>query len=493
MSLTRLSHSEELILLAILRLRHNAYATQVAGFLTETTGRATHRGAVDRVLRRLTKKGLVGPTTDAPARLRAGRGTRSYAVLPSGLDTLLERRRIRKVAWEGLGEAVRHSVPDADNVLGRDRGSRLRPPGIRFLAEIQDLCDDQRRALTAVFKLLDQLREPGAGGKHGLDLIVHGAREITAAEGAQVLLRVGDQLEIAASFPEVRLGDSLDMDKCASGYCLETGRPVLTGNVELDPLLHRRFVPILRESLGGSTLSELAVPLFIGDQPAGVLNVESPRQDAFSEHHMELLDWYSSQAIAVLARRSLVSSEQVFAAVAESAEGEPISIWVDAFLDGIVDVIQDYLGTCRYYHLLVPVENDLRVVHSTSTDVIGVTVPMNSVSGQAFRHRSIEVVPNVGEVPDYAPIHFGSLSEAAIPIVVGGDAVAVLSLERDVANSFTRSSRTIVEHLIKDHAWLIAMAGETYDRESRNADDVAHIIEEDETNLREFATAMISI
>jgi len=76
-----------------------------------------------------------------------------------------------------------------------------------------------------------------------------------------------------------------------SGAAVRSGEPVLVGDVRKDP----RYVGLVAE-----TRSELVVPLVHKDRVIGVLNLESPRLDRFSERDVKVLRPLASQlAIAI--------------------------------------------------------------------------------------------------------------------------------------------------------------------------------------------------
>jgi DNA-binding PadR family transcriptional regulator len=77
---------EVLVLMAVLRLNHEAYAPAVRAEIQRRTGRRVSRGAVYITLDRLETKGLLGSklgeTTDG------GRARRYYSVAPKGVRAI---------------------------------------------------------------------------------------------------------------------------------------------------------------------------------------------------------------------------------------------------------------------------------------------------------------------------------------------------------------------------------------------------------------------
>ena len=93
---------EQIILLALARLRSNAYGVTVRREIAERTGRNISIGAIYATLERLEAKGYVSSFTGAPTRERGGRAKRFFRLEPGGEEALrVSHETIRKMA-EGL-------------------------------------------------------------------------------------------------------------------------------------------------------------------------------------------------------------------------------------------------------------------------------------------------------------------------------------------------------------------------------------------------------
>jgi PadR family transcriptional regulator PadR len=102
-----LGEFEQLVLLAILRLKDSAYAVTIRQEIEERTGRAISRGAIYITLERLEKKGyLVSRLADATAE-RGGRSKRYYEVRPVGAAALRQSWSALRKMWEGLEPVIR--------------------------------------------------------------------------------------------------------------------------------------------------------------------------------------------------------------------------------------------------------------------------------------------------------------------------------------------------------------------------------------------------
>ncbi len=96
-----LGEFEQVVLLALARLRGPAYGAVIHREILETTGRDVSIPAVYVTLRRMERKGLVASeVADPPG---GGRATRNYRVLPAGDDALARSRALLERLWDGLG------------------------------------------------------------------------------------------------------------------------------------------------------------------------------------------------------------------------------------------------------------------------------------------------------------------------------------------------------------------------------------------------------
>lgn len=120
--------------------------------------------------------------------------------------------------------------------------------------------------------------------RESLQLILGEAvRLVHAKSGSVCLLNPNSGLlEIEAAFglPEAAAAVRLRVGEGITGWVVRSGRPARVGDVTRDP----RYFTLLTE-----VRSELAVPLRVGGELRGVINVDSDRLDAFSEDDEVLL------------------------------------------------------------------------------------------------------------------------------------------------------------------------------------------------------------
>jgi len=98
----QLGEFEHLILLALLRLRDDAYGMSVRREIADRTGRDVSIGAVYATLDRLAAKGLITSFLTDPTPERGGRAKRSFRLTGAGIEAVNRARQELANMLEGL-------------------------------------------------------------------------------------------------------------------------------------------------------------------------------------------------------------------------------------------------------------------------------------------------------------------------------------------------------------------------------------------------------
>jgi TonB family protein len=182
----------------------------------------------------------------------------------------------------------------------------------------EDVCVALEPEKVDVEKVVSGTR--GDGGDDELDfqaaleLIAERAQAITGASGAALALGDSTGMVCQASVGEAPdVGVQLRPEGGLSGYCLRTGEVVHCNNAESDPRVNA--VAARQLKLG----SAIIVPVFALGRLSGLLEVFSPRTQAFDEKHVARLERFAE----LLA--SAVEENQKEQKVAASAVAEPPS------------------------------------------------------------------------------------------------------------------------------------------------------------------------
>ncbi len=100
--LQNLGEFEQIVLLAILRLKESAYGVSIRAEIFECTGRKTTSGALYTTLERLEGKGYLSSRVGEPTPERGGRAKRYYRISASGLDAIVRAQRTYRCLMDGL-------------------------------------------------------------------------------------------------------------------------------------------------------------------------------------------------------------------------------------------------------------------------------------------------------------------------------------------------------------------------------------------------------
>ena len=92
---------EQLLLLAVLRLKDQAYGVTMRREIESRTGRSVTLGAIYPTMNRLEQKGYVGSNMSEPTGERGGRSRRYFHLLPAGLEALHRARDTFNSMWAG--------------------------------------------------------------------------------------------------------------------------------------------------------------------------------------------------------------------------------------------------------------------------------------------------------------------------------------------------------------------------------------------------------
>jgi signal transduction histidine kinase/DNA-binding response OmpR family regulator len=155
-------------------------------------------------------------------------------------------------------------------------------------------------------QLLHDVSLATAAGLH-LEEILQAAVTVLAAkfEGPRVGIELLDRdsgvlwAKASVGYAEEVYEMPIPLGSGITGWVAQHGEPVLVPDVRLDP----RYIEI-----DSDTRSELCIPLIIGSEVIGVLNVESSRIDAFTDDDVQLLSTLASN-LAVLTERARLFEE----------------------------------------------------------------------------------------------------------------------------------------------------------------------------------------
>ena len=94
-----LSRSEEIMLLAIWKLKKEAYGVPIRELVSDWTGQEWAFGQVYKPLKSLLGKNFVRQYTTAPTSERGGRSKHIYELTTAGCEALSEIRKVQNNIW----------------------------------------------------------------------------------------------------------------------------------------------------------------------------------------------------------------------------------------------------------------------------------------------------------------------------------------------------------------------------------------------------------
>lgn len=94
------------VLLAVARLRDDAYGLAVRRDVSERTGHDYSVGAIYTTLERLGDKGLISSRMSEPTARRGGRARRQFTLTAAGRRAITHAERVASSLWAGMGRTI---------------------------------------------------------------------------------------------------------------------------------------------------------------------------------------------------------------------------------------------------------------------------------------------------------------------------------------------------------------------------------------------------
>jgi DNA-binding PadR family transcriptional regulator len=104
--MTLLSRAEEIILLAVYKLKDNAYGITIREQIHKDIGHYWSFGVIYKTLKKMRDKGYVVKAIGEPLKERGGRSRYFYKMTENGLKALKEIQTIHASSWGGVYESI---------------------------------------------------------------------------------------------------------------------------------------------------------------------------------------------------------------------------------------------------------------------------------------------------------------------------------------------------------------------------------------------------
>lgn len=97
-----LTRAEEIILIAVYKLKDNAYGVTIREQVFNDIGRYWPFGVIYKTLKKMSSKGYVNKIASEPISERGGRSKYFYQITPKGQEVLSEIAHINTSLWDGV-------------------------------------------------------------------------------------------------------------------------------------------------------------------------------------------------------------------------------------------------------------------------------------------------------------------------------------------------------------------------------------------------------
>lgn len=265
-----------------------------------------------------------------------------------------------------------------------------------------------------------------------------------------LLSESGDRLLMAGGTGEagkllLEREHSIMLGRGLVGRVAESKETLLVPNTRLDS-------DWLPNPLLPDTQSEIAVPIMIGEQVLGVLDVQNDTADSLTQQDANLIRAVADQvAIALQNIRQIESTQKIandLSVVANVGIATATTTDIDALLQQVVDLSKE---SFKLYHAHIYLLNDKKdtLVLTAGAGEVGRqmvnekrTIPMDSeksLVARAARNQQGVVVNDIRTDPDFLPnlLLPDTRAEMAVPMMVAGEVVGVLDVQSETIGRFT--------------------------------------------------------
>ena len=263
--------------------------------------------------------------------------------------------------------------------------------------------------------------------------------------------QVGYAREIAERM-RIKVGEGV------TGIAAQRREAVLVDDVSTDPR-YISAVPNVR--------SELAVPLIIKNRLIGVIDIESPEPNHFTEEHKRLLTLIGSRMAVGIENARLYTrttrQARTLVLLNEIARELTSILNVDELLKRIAELLSRLIDYQMFSILLLDPAGE-KLQHRFSQRFqeniqLKHEIPLGKgVVGFAAQHKQAVLVPDVSKDPRYVQGNAETRSELAVPLIYKDKVIGVLDLEHTRRGFFTDDHKRTVTTLAAQVAIAIENA-----------------------------------
>jgi len=263
--------------------------------------------------------------------------------------------------------------------------------------------------------------------------------------------QVGYTREVAER-TRVKVGEGV------TGVAAQRREPILVGDVSQDPR-YISAVPNVR--------SELAVPLIVKNRLIGVIDIESPQPNHFTEEHKRLLTLIASRMAVGIENarlytrttrqaRTLVLLNEIARELTSILNVDELLKRIAELLSRLIDyqmfsiLLVDSTGQRLQHRFSLRFQENIQLKHDISVG--------QGVVGYAAEKKQGVLVPDVSKDPRYISLNPETRSELAVPLIYKDKVVGVIDLEHTRRGFFTDDHKRTVTTLAAQIAIAIENA-----------------------------------
>jgi len=263
--------------------------------------------------------------------------------------------------------------------------------------------------------------------------------------------QVGYAREIAERM-RIKVGEGV------TGIAAQRREAILVGDVSKDPR-YISAVPNVR--------SELAVPLIIKNRLIGVIDIESPQADHFTEEHKRLLTLIASRMAVGIENARLYTrttrQARTLVLLNEIARELTSILNVDELLKRIAELLSRLIDYQMFSILLLDAAGE-KLQHRFSQRFqeniqLKHEIPLGrGIVGFAAQNKQAVLVPDVNKDPRYVQANPETRSELVVPLIYKDKVIGVLDLEHTRRGFFNDDHKRTVTTLAAQVAIAIENA-----------------------------------
>ena len=267
----------------------------------------------------------------------------------------------------------------------------------------------------------------------------------------RIRFHVGHKKEIADKI-RIKLGEGV------TGLAAQRREAVLVGDVTTDPR-YISAVPDVR--------SELAVPLIVKNKVIGVIDLESPQPNHFTEEHQRILTLIASRMAVGIENARLYTrttrQARTLLLLNEIACELTSILKLDELLKRIAELLSRLIDYQMFSILLVDTTGE-KLQHRFSLRFqenihLKHDIPIGEgVVGYAVQHKEVVLVSDVTKDSRYILLNPETRSELAAPLMYKDKVIGVLDLEHTRRGFFTEDHKVTITTLAAQVAIAIENA-----------------------------------